>query len=150
MNPFKLFENKNINDIKLGLKVIKSLGLQSEFKNYFKVCFYDYECIFLDVVLVISKNRAIEYIIPRILELKCDLKQLGGVDVVYILFDYPEFVNLVDVEKISPYDSCLVLKQRPELADFFDFNKFNYSDAYWLLQRQPQLKSYFNECAFVI
>lgn len=47
MNPFRLFETKNIEDIKLGLQVVKTLGLQREFREYFKksranITFEDY------------------------------------------------------------------------------------------------------------
>ena len=46
MNVLGLFENKNIEDIKLGLQVIKCLGAEKEFEDYFKATIDNYQKVF--------------------------------------------------------------------------------------------------------
>lgn len=51
MNIFKLFDSNDINSIKLGVQVIKTLGLQNEFEKYFKNSFEEYLFILTDFKL---------------------------------------------------------------------------------------------------
>ena len=41
MNVFSLFENRNIEDIKLGVQLIRTLGCEKEFEDYFEIPFYN-------------------------------------------------------------------------------------------------------------
>ena len=50
MNIFTLFDSNDINSIKLGIQVVKTLTCEKEFKKYFDVSFFNYEYLFNDLL----------------------------------------------------------------------------------------------------
>lgn len=118
MNPFVLFENKNIEDIKLGLQVVNSLGYQKEFEKHFNISYHNYNKIFNNIVLVLEKDSELEYECDNILTDNLNLSKLGSLTIYWIL------------------------KHQPTLIDYFDTNKLNEDDISLLLEHQPQLKKH--------
>lgn len=173
MNVFNLFENKNISDIKLGLKVVKSLCLENEFEIYFKRNFKDYEVIFNNIVLNIVNdndlkqqlNRILydildenfnlcllsDYHIRNILEKQpqlinyFDVMKFSNYHIRILLYAQPQLINNVDVSSFGSFDICCVLLKQPQLIDYFDLDKLNKNEIVAILIRQPQLNPYFNE-----
>lgn len=150
MNVFTLFETKNVEDIKLALKVVKSLNLEKEFEDYFDVPFSKYENNFNNVYLVISTNPHLNGISLNILRFGMGLTSTYSDDIITILYYHPQLIDYLDVSILSGYGICELLKYHPQLIDKFDKQSFNdkkvfkYSAIKDLLTKQPQLASYFN------
>lgn len=56
MDVFKLFKTKDIEDIKLGIQVIKSLGLETEFKDKIGLSFEIYSNILENIIELPNKS----------------------------------------------------------------------------------------------
>lgn len=121
MNAFRLFENDNVEDVKLGLNVIKSLGLQKEFEEKMGISFDNYEDIFNNLVLVLNQDKYMENSVRGLLQIKLNLSN----------------VNRYFIEE--------VLITHPQLISYFNVSKLNYSNIITILSSQQQLKPYFNK-----
>lgn len=142
MNPFSLFESKNIENIKLGLQVVKSLNLQKEFELYFKRPFIEYEDIFNNLILVISKDVNSAYVLSVILDNNLDLlanKNIIGI----IIANYPEFIDYFDVYNLEHNITYQLLKIHPNLINKLNISKLDEHRIAYLIKQYPQLKPYF-------
>lgn len=165
MNPFSLFENKNIEDIKLGLKVIKSLSLEKEFEEHFEISYRKYNDVFNNIFLVINKSPKLEHIGNWIIENNLNLSKLSGYGICDLLRYHPQLLNRFDLTKLNEFSIALLLEKQPQLVDKFelksgvyismllqkrpelinnlDLTNLRETEIFGLLKKQPQLKPYF-------
>lgn len=121
MNIFNLFNSNDTNSIKLGIEVVKTLGYQYRFELCFDVGFEEYERVFNEIIIPLSKQPYTEYLIRNLLNNNLDLSTLKINDVILILINIPEQIEYLDISNIS--DTFLkneLLKIHPQLKPYFD------------------------------
>lgn len=147
MNPFDLFETRSVENIKLGLQVIKSLNLQKEFKTKMKISFEEYEDVFNTIVLVLSKTDgyAIRHVMGKLFSFNLDLSKLDSSMCGFIIKKIPETYKYFNLYSLNSYEIILILERQPQLIDKFNLSLLEEDDIRGLLQIQPQLEKYFNK-----
>lgn len=144
MNPFNLFENKNVENIKLGLQVVKSLGLQKEFENYFNRSFEDYQTAFNNVFLIIIKDIELKYIYERFVDEDMLLSSIKGYSLAKIFKRQPQTMNYFNFSLFKAADISSILQLNPHLIDKFDFTNMEKYEINHIKICNPKLASYFN------
>ena len=144
MNVFNLFESKNIENIKLGLEVVKTLDCQKEFGNYFKSSFEEYEKKY-NIFLDISESDYMEKISHILSSNGLNFKELYKSDIAWILQRFPQFVDILDIHKLDGFYTANIVHSQPELINKLNIMKCSDKDIYYVLTRHPQLKPYFDK-----
>lgn len=95
MNVFALFENQNIEDIKLGIRVVKTLGLEKEFEEKIKTSFIEYEDVFNNFAVPLSKAHdsivlGCSYVLYCLLFYNLDMGKLGGYEISLLSENHPK------------------------------------------------------------
>lgn len=139
MNPLRLFETENVESIKLGIQVVKTLNKENEFKIHFKRGFDDYCDIFENVFLIVVENNTAPYVIDSLLRNNMDLTKITANNTSVLIKYYPQFIDRIDLTELENHHIRWLLKYRPEFIDRLDISKMNGDDISWLLQSQPQL-----------
>ena len=140
MNVFTLFENNNVEDIKLGLQVIKCLGAEKEFKEKMEVTFGKYENLFNSIVLRGYKNVICEDWLD-ILEVNFDLTKLNDNTICYFIYTYPDLIDYFDFHRLDENLIIYIIKTQPQLFGRFDINKLSKTKLSLLFNIYPDLKN---------
>lgn len=90
MNVFTLFESKDIESIKLGIQLVKTLGKEKEFENYFKKPLDKYEEVFNGLVLSIFNISDCSTILDDLLGNNLDISKLDAYEVHCCSRKYPK------------------------------------------------------------
>lgn len=105
MNVFNLFKTNNVSSIKLGIQIIKTLGLEREFGESFNREFVDYQDVFNNVFLTHRKTPSYYNI--------------------NIAWEYHNcFIRLynsnMDLSSLSKWNIELMIIVTPQLKPYFD------------------------------
>lgn len=145
MNVFSLFETKNIEDIKLGIQVVKSLNKQKEFETKMGIAFEKYEDVFNNVILVVKQDYQNKNFCKHILNNKLDLSKTHIVWIAWVLSYYPEFVNYFNLYNLKDNDVFRLLLEHPQLLHNLDLSRLTDCAISNLVYCHPKLASYFNK-----
>lgn len=139
MNVFNLFETKNIENIKLGVQIIKTLGYQKDFEVFFKRSFIGYDDVFTNIVLVMNEDVELIEETSIIVDNNFNISELSGFNITWIVSSQPQLINRFDLAKLDGDNISWILQSQPQLIDKFDLSKLGKGNISYLLQSQPQL-----------
>ena len=142
MNIFSLFESKDVESIKLGLEVIRTLGLEKEFEDHFEITHQEYNNIFNGFIIPLMDIK-IECLITKIIKLNLRIDDLDSYDKVKILIFMPKLYKYFDLNKINADYIYLILLEKPELIKFLPYKKLTVQKIITLLKIRPELMKYF-------
>lgn len=170
MNVLYLFETKNIEDIKLGLQLVKTLHLENEFTTYFKRSFIKYEDIFNNVVLLLEKETEFKFYFDSIIDKNLKINKLYYYNIPALIDKFPFLINYFDLSKMSKEAVSFLVYKKPGNMLKFDLSKITIkqlmqignhyapklikklkleflgkSDIYWVLQTQPKIRKLFQK-----
>jgi hypothetical protein len=144
-NIVSLFRSKQIENIQLGMCLVKGQQCYTQFRDHFGKSFGKFSSFFKKVILDVSETGNFDRMIDELILYIVDGEYLPSIRISDILIDFPELYKEFDLSRFSGlYISC-VLRYQPHLYTEFDLSKCNKSDIDWICQFQPQLKPYFNQ-----
>ena len=142
MNIFSLFESKDIESVKLGIEVIKTLNKEKEFEDKMGISFEKYEDIFNNILLVVNKKDETKAFVDVLFYRKFDLSKISKFWIEIVIMNYPELINYFDLTKLESSEIYGILLRQPHLINNLDLTKLNNLEITSLLCFQPHLKHY--------
>lgn len=144
MNVLHLFGNKNIEDKKLGIQVVKSLGYQKEFERHFKITLDVYETVLNNIISYENFDYS-DRITWGLLENNLDTSSFIAIDVYWVLQKYPELINLFETLNFPKEYFSALLSEQPQLIEKCNLSVLDDDEISYILKHQPQLKTYFDK-----
>ena len=144
MNAFNLIKTQNIESIKLGLEVIKTLNKEKDFKKHFKTSFQAYFDIFNEFVLQYTENKPFEYkmVVKSLLANHMQIKNIDNIS--FIIGTNPILIEYFDLTKLEGQHILYLLLLHPHLVNRLQVHRLIPNEINFLTKRHPELKEYFN------
>lgn len=140
-----LFTTNNIDDIALGLEVVKRLGFEREFEVYFKITLSKYEDVFNKMIIPFSKEPKMKYALDSLLKNDLNLDKVRSLEKVEMIQFNADFINYFDTKKMYDEDFLNIVAVHPHLIDKFDLSKMCNDDIVArVLSYHPHLEDKFN------
>lgn len=151
MNIFNLFESKNMDNIKLGIQVVKTLGLEKEFEGYFGLTLNKYEEVFVNIIPLILNNWCFYIsssddnisVVDEVFMYNFDVNKLDSQSVISILIHNPELVGYFDLKKLNMSYAMPLLDVHPQFISYLDFNNLDKKIYNILITYIKNAKEYF-------
>lgn len=140
MNVFNLFETRDVESIKLGIQLVKTLDCHKPFEEYFKITLNEYEQVFNTLFWTEYQRHGWEsYLTDRLYHNNMNFGVLSGDEIFRTLLDYPQFVDIFDLTKLGVTGISCLLEHQPQLIDYLDVSKLDDNQIYRPLNKHPQL-----------